>query len=112
MALVLAMGMFLGEKLSLPVLALGLLIAFGIIPLVRLGMHAVGLSEHEMPRVTLGQVAGLAALLALGVWAQQLPILPALRLTFGFVPSALLVYFFFGHWHRFLPTERNNDGDD
>ena len=102
MVLVLVLGIFWGDQLSLPVLAFSLFFAVGIIPMVYLGTHVIGVSQHKIPRITLGQTAGLAALLAVGVWAQQLPIPPILRLVFGFAPSVLLTYLFLGPWHRFL----------
>ena len=114
MVLVLVLGIFWGDQLSLPVFAFSLFFVIGLFPMAYLGLHVIGVSQHEMPRVTLGQTAGLAALLALGIWAQRLPIPFVLRLVAGFAPSVLLTYLFLGPWHRFLPageTAVNGDSD-
>ena len=104
MVLVLVLGIFWGDQLSLPIFAFSLFFAVGLIPVISLGMHVVGASSDEMPQVTLGQTAGLAALLAGGIWAQRLPIPSVLRLVAGFAPSVWLTYLLFGPWHRFLPA--------
>jgi hypothetical protein len=104
MVLVLVLGIYWGDQLSLPVFAFCLFAVIGLFPMSYLGAHVLGMYPDEMPRVTLGQTAGLAALLALGIWAQRLPIPPILRLVLGFAPSVWLTYLFFGPWHRFLPA--------